>query len=301
MRPRSGCTVRSAWRLSLAAGAVARRLWDETPSHPLLCSGTFTLLYIFDQKMVDFTANGMETAFMLLSLSGRFRYWHKAILAVASPRILVGGVDVEPARRLRLYRCAVVGRLPVPSQIAGTLVISLLKNAVVCAVYLPWFAWAWWYYGSPVPHTIIAKSGVETGVLTSLVSAMENFFPRFMETANYAFLPSYGLFECTWFDNRVAIWALYTLTRSTSAFCLVYFLFPVNDRLGRAASLCFTLIICYFAVMMPRPWPWYYPPATLLGLVSLSSGIVTLSDVARHGPTGCPHIACIHCLPRCLL
>ena len=24
-------------------------------------------------------------------------------------------------------------------------------------LYLPWFAWAWWYYGSPIPNTIIAK------------------------------------------------------------------------------------------------------------------------------------------------
>ena len=27
-------------------------------------------------------------------------------------------------------------------------------------LYLPWFAWAWWYYGSPIPNTIMAKAAI---------------------------------------------------------------------------------------------------------------------------------------------
>src|SRR5204862_801660 len=38
---------------------------------------------------------------------------------------------------------------------------ALLRGiALGAALYLPWFLWAWWYYGSPIPHTITAKSGI---------------------------------------------------------------------------------------------------------------------------------------------
>src|SRR5687768_17948830 len=30
--------------------------------------------------------------------------------------------------------------------------------AIAGTIYLPWFIFAWSYYGSPVPHTIIAKA-----------------------------------------------------------------------------------------------------------------------------------------------
>jgi len=35
---------------------------------------------------------------------------------------------------------------------------ALLRAAGVCALlYLPWFLFAWAYYGSPVPQTVVAK------------------------------------------------------------------------------------------------------------------------------------------------
>jgi hypothetical protein len=60
------CIAASAVALTL----VARRLWNETPAHPLICAGGFVLLYAFDPKVVTFTTSGMETAFMLLFLAG---------------------------------------------------------------------------------------------------------------------------------------------------------------------------------------------------------------------------------------
>ena len=36
-------------------------------------------------------------------------------------------------------------------------------------------------------------------------------------------------------------------------------------------------------MMIPSVWPWYLPPATLLGLVAVVRGIVTLSDAAIAG------------------
>jgi hypothetical protein len=62
--------------------------------------------------------------------------------APISPPSLAEPVFRSPARRVAL--------------------LSLIKSATVCLmVYGPRIAWAWWYYGSPIPHTIIAKANIE--------------------------------------------------------------------------------------------------------------------------------------------
>jgi hypothetical protein len=58
----------------------------------------------------------------------------------------------------------VVAALAFPREPRKVIATSVLKGGAVCAaVYLPWFAWAWWYYGSPIPHTVIAKSHTSGG------------------------------------------------------------------------------------------------------------------------------------------
>ena len=115
-----------------------------------------------------------------------------------------------------------------------SLLVSLLKSAGVCTVvYLPWFAFAWDYYGSPVPHTVIAKGQVEAGLPAHWSMVLSNFFVRFLEVGNAAFLPIYNWFECLSLDHGIATWILHTLGRVASVFSITYFVFPVADRLGR--------------------------------------------------------------------
>ena len=43
--------------------------------------------------------------------------------------------------------------------------MALLKSAAVCAAaYLPWFLFAWLYYGSPIPQTVVAKGAGYDGM-----------------------------------------------------------------------------------------------------------------------------------------
>src|SRR6185437_8784908 len=100
------------------------------------------------------------------------------------------------------------------------------------------------------------------------------------DVVNFTFQPTYGWFECLSFDDRPAAWLLNVLSRSAGIFSVTYWLFPVKDRLGRATSLCFLLVMLYFTLMMIYVWPWYVPLAALLSMVTLCRGIVTLSDVA---------------------
>ncbi len=197
-------------------------------------AGAFALFYIFDLKMVAFTTNGMETAFMLLFLGGAI-----SLLVRDDPRPwLARGLCWGGLMWSRPDGCIYIAALSLADYLFRTgprrsLLVSLLKSAGVCTVvYLPWFAFAWDYYGSPVPHTVIAKGQVEAGLLAHWSMVLSNFFVRFLEVGNAAFLPIYNWFECLSLDHGIATWILHTLARVASVFSITYFVFPVADRLG---------------------------------------------------------------------
>src|SRR5208283_1351993 len=118
-----------------------------------------------DAKLVDFSINGMETGllffFLALAIHG---------LVVPGPRqmlrIGIGWAGLMWTRPDSFVYIAILGISALifsPNRTAGQsrkeLWKMLLAACLVCAVlYLPWFLWAWSYYGSPVPHTIVAKA-----------------------------------------------------------------------------------------------------------------------------------------------
>jgi hypothetical protein len=266
---------------------VAGRLWAETPQHALICAGAFGLLCVFDLKMVTFTTNGMETAFMLLALAGAI-----SRLAMNDPSPwLARGLYWGGLMWSRPDGCIYIAALSLADVlfspgVRGKLTTSLVKSGLVCAiVYGPWFAFAWWYFGSPVPHTITAKGPVEIGIANKTLEVLDDLFLGVLEHAEWAFWPVLcNLDDGRWLESRSAMWTLNSLSRLASVFCLVYWLFPVKDRLGRATSLGFLLVTLYFD-FIHYVAPWYLPPATLLGLVTLCRGAVTLSSAAL-GRTG---------------
>ncbi|MBI2823798.1 MAG: hypothetical protein HYX69_03790 [Planctomycetia bacterium] len=268
---------------AFAAGGVllVKRIWDAFPgdANPAWFAA---FLYLFSLKSVAFTTNGMETAFVLLFLAGTVY-----LLVRDEPgRWLARGLCWAGLMWTRPDGCVYIAALGLADAIFSPspkrqLLPSLAKSAVVCAVvYGPWFAWAWTYYGSPVPHTVVAKSLVETGALGQFLGYMDNLLFYFLNHQGEMFRPIYaGLGDGNYFAGRLGSWPLNGLTRAAGIFCTAYWLLPVNDRLGRAASLSFAIVGVYFAFMM-MPSPWYLPPEELLGMVTLTCGIVTLSAAA---------------------
>ena len=61
--------------------------------------------------------------------------------------------------------------------------------------------------------------------------------------------------------------------------CAAYWAIPSEDRLGKIASFCFAALCLYFS-FQGYVYPWYLPPATLLGLVTLARAFSTLADLA---------------------
>src|SRR5206468_1514880 len=61
---------------------------------------------------------------------------------------------------------------------------------------------------------------------------------------------------------------------------LLYWLVPVPDRLGRAASFCYTVLCVYFSIQV-IPYLWYYPPALIFAMVTLARGLTMFVTGAR--------------------
>jgi len=66
------------------------------------------------------------------------------------------------------------------------------------------------------------------------------------------------------------------LTKVVGIIALLYVFCPVKDRFGRAMSFCFMLVCFYFAYM-PIVYPWYFPPAMILGAIAFTRAAITLA------------------------
>jgi hypothetical protein len=249
-------------------GLLLVRLVRRTiPGQPLapLVAGT---LYLLEAKSVVFSTNGMETGLMLVfflsALSLMFgdftRRW--AMLGVAWAGMMWTRPDA----------CVFIAVLGIAT-LAFTdraswriSVVAMLKAAAITTVlYLPWFAWAWWYYGSPVPHTIAAK-----GALLADKSAWDLLLMTLHKIpycVSWVFGPVYPHF----FSWPVMV---YIYMIATGLMCFIYWLLPWAriDRIGRRASLMFFLLAFYFSYMI-LPYPWYFPPATALGIFILTRAL----------------------------
>jgi hypothetical protein len=121
-------------------------------------------------------------------------------------------------------------------------------------LYLPWVLSAWLYYGTPIPHTIIAKSmGRIPNPLSSLFSLWY--------TAGVAFYP---------INARFGGWPWYLpyLGQGLATIPLFYWIVPMPDRLGRACSFTFFIGSWYLATIGGAAW--YFPPVALYGLLTYS-------------------------------
>lgn len=263
--------------------ALGRRL-----NYPTIALGLVAAWLVTDAKVLDFTINGMETAFMLLFLA--YALWAHL---TPGPRqwLHLGGawaglmwtrpdsflyIGVLAGGFLLFNRPALTGGT------RGGLLRLYLKAAVLTTLlYGPWFAWAWWYYGSPVPHTIVAKAAAGGNAAG---------FDRFLHgawrlpwliwqggtAAESAFLPSYPTF---------APWPAWMMSFGrvlATASCVLWLVPRVRPEV-RVASLAYYVLACYLSFVPYYPFPWYLPPTALLAWLALGGAIGQLWSL-NHPP-----------------
>jgi hypothetical protein len=233
----------------------------------------FVLLYCLEAKTLAFSVNGMETALMLLFVGWTVFLWDRQ-----SPRTwLWRGIAWAGLMWTRPDGCIYIAALAITEMFWGLgnrrrLLLSYLKSAgLTTVIYLPWLLFAIWYYGSAIPQTIQAKTPVGIGDL-GVGGLLERIYFMLPHRAAYAYAPIY--FPTFWLDGPDWV---YKFTYATGIFALVYWLLPVNDRFGRTASFCFTMLSLYVAYVA-LPFPWYLPPVTLFASITFSRGIVTLAN-----------------------
>ncbi len=229
------------------------------------------LFVVLDFKLIAFASNGMETGFLVgflalglaAALRDTSRYWLISGLAWA------GLMYTRPDSPLYIVLLAGLGiwlrRETWRAEAAG-----LLKAAAVCTLlYLPWFLWVWSYYGSPVPHTIIAKSCYPTQPPLAGWAEWFNALWDAMQTRGpMVFLPM---------DVRTSNWwgpAIVVAQLAVPGVLLAGW-WAGKDRLIQGLSVIFGCLLLYFAFQSVRgaPFPWYLPPGMFIAGVVLARGL----------------------------
>lgn len=243
----TGCLVAAVWLI-----------WRRIDSFGLAVISRLLLfgLILFDGKLIDFSINGMETAIMVLFT---ILLWSE-LESPAIPRWNVIAISVGGLMWTRPDAFILAGALLLPHAFFRRrtsdrfsfhwkpVLQGILLGGVI---YLPWFAWAWWYYGSPVPNTIVAKSIVTDPVhFRDLIMG-----PWRVLTAEskipYLYLPTYWTFG-GW--PKFLSFFAYILT-IVGVFGWIH---PRNSAPGRRASLSIFLGMFYLNSIVLSPW--YQPP-----------------------------------------
>jgi hypothetical protein len=276
--------VLSAAALGGAAWLLVRAL-ARTPA-PWLGALLPAAWLVTDAKTLDFTINGMETAFMLLFLA--YAVW--AHLQDAPRRWLHLGLAWAGLMWTRPDSFIYIGLIAAGFWIFHDASLTgrtrrqlfrdyLLAGLVTTLVYLPWLLIATAYYGTPVPHTVTAKGTIGGPVPHTLPEFARVFFTlpylawRQFTSLETTFLPSYYM---------IGGWppAVVVAGRALATLASVLWLVPRLPAYARAASFAFFGAHVYLTFFPYFPFPWYIPNSALLAALALG-GLVAALAAAR--------------------
>jgi len=227
-----------------------------------------------DAKIVDFSINGMETGllvfFAALLIHG---------LLVEGPRQIwrigagcAGMMWTRPDSCVYIAALGLGAWLFLSSKVDGRPPLAYGKKLIVCALvcavlYLPWFLWAWWYYGSPVPHTIIAKDANQPPLhLMNIVAGLLTFPAETLMSHNtsipYTFMPVYA-------DHGGWPEACVSLSSVMGSLAALVWIIPVLRPSTRLFSLVYFLGNYYLSDVLKYFPPWYLPIVAVFGYLTL--------------------------------
>jgi hypothetical protein len=226
-----------------------------------------------DAKTLDFSINGMETGilifFLALALNG--------ILVPGTRRLLRIGVGWAGMMWARPDSFVYIGALALgmmafpPRTDGGRSRLAWLRTLVgaglVCAaLYGPWVLWAWWYYGSPLPHTIVAKATNRPPLGLVTLGTELLLFPVQLLVADssltWTFLPHYAWFG-GWPDT------VHAAARVCGLAAAFAWLLPLLRPETRMLSLAFYLGQFYLSAVVKAYFPWYLPAVAVLGYLTI--------------------------------
>lgn len=259
--------------LFLGGAAVLLVKFAERIGTSRLFSLLLVAVVFLDAKTLANTINGMETAILLFFLT-------LALIGLTLQRgrqsIVVQGLAwsglmwTRPDGFIWVIALTLAFLIFRPRPAAqggrsGQLKEWITAGAIVVVLYTPWLLWAWHYYGSPIPNTILAKGMHQSG--GDLLGRLRHFAFHFVtgrtETWKAILMPPYAIAFGGW--PPLLVKALQALSLGAALIWLVPWARPATRALSFAA------LIGHFYLFfgMEYAFPWYYPPATLLSLVAV--------------------------------
>jgi hypothetical protein len=242
-------------------------------AHNRLAIWLTVALVAFDAKLLDFSTNGMETGLLFFFLALTIH----ALLLDARHRVLrlgagwAGLMWVRPDSCVYIFLLGVGILMFLPSretpQTRRIWWRMLLLAGLVCTVlYLPWFVWAWTYYGSPVPNTIVAKATNSLPLSFFGLCRDLLLFPfKLLEHRNsttWTFMPAYA-----WFGGWPLL--LRAVASALGLMAALSWLVPRLNPATRLFSFCFFFGNFFLTAVVRIPYPWYLPPVAVFGYLAL--------------------------------
>lgn len=263
------------WIFRLMSGsafaAAALLLWNlgrrlsPSPFAALLIAG----LFVLDNKIIDNSVNGMETGLLL-----GFLAWTLWALFTAPPRqdrhlglAWAGLMWTRPDSCVYIAVLSLAALVfhPVREERIALFRTFCRSALITTAVYLPWFAGAWLYYGSPVPHTVTAKGLFGDNTPAALWNGLWEFPQKIVageSSLGATFLPPLGL-TSGW--PALAV----NLSFGVSVVMMLIWMLPKVRWEARVASFAFAVGQYYLNVIVGFPVSWYIPQIATLGIVGL--------------------------------
>jgi len=250
---------------------IARQLQLARPGLALLFG-----LFLFDAKIADFSMNGMETALLVFFFAWTIRALVTGPVTPWRLGVGLGGLMWTRPDGFVFGGALLAGFLwfvwrTRPATEWRGLGTGLARAAAIAGIlYLPWFAWAWWYYGSPIPQTILAKSALN--ISHDFFHTLTTYpFHLLMGTSRVSglFMPTYHYFG-GWPDELGAYSILLTFP------AVGYFFVPRAHPIGRALSFALFLGGAYLQIAPPEPW--YNQVWQVLAMIVLA---IVVTDAVR--------------------
>lgn len=281
----TGSDIGALWILrvlSVAALAGAAVLLTRSSGLHGAALGAMLMLSVLDAKTLSFATNGMETGIWVFFAALTWRL----LIAPA------GGIVWLAVGFSGLMWSRPDGMIPAIAMIAGTWLFSVRhdpapqrqawwRRVIVAAMlgaalYGPWVIWAWSYYGSPIPNTIMAKSAIAPAGFSWSGIVLAPLRCIIQPTAFDGLFMPITVVPGDWPEPLLLIWRL--LARVAGFAWLV----PGVSRNARAAS--FAALLGGVYLQQIANFSWYFGPWTMLGGVALGGLVQALASAVRTAP-----------------
>jgi hypothetical protein len=262
--------VRALWGLRIvSAVALGGALWmairtfqrDGLANLAVVSAG---MAWVLDPKIVDFAMNGMETGLLVFFVTFM---WHAFATGAPVWLCALGFAGLQWTRPdgFVYFAALAIGWMLFGAKVAGIpwrqrITLLIRVGAYGGVLYLPWFLFAWSYYGSPVPHTILAKAQPHT------VGEIAGLWASYPWELLFGHCALHDVFKPAYYFLGGWPEFLNWTSRILATCAAAGWAWPRVAPAGRMAAAAF--FVGGFYVSYIPPFPWYYPGWQALGWIA---------------------------------